>query len=75
MLSITVASQCQTLHELSETASKRMPSPSISGIAHAQFAEGLHFRAFHFCLRVFLVVYNVTGSTIVMVHQCIKVQC
>ena len=25
-----------------------MPSPLISGTAHAQFAEGLHFSAFHF---------------------------
>ena len=24
------------------------PSPSISGTAHAQFAEGLHFSAFHY---------------------------
>ena len=25
--------------------------PSIRGTAHAQFAEGLHFSAFHFCGR------------------------
>ena len=25
--------------------------PSIRGTAHAQFAEGLHFRSFHFCGR------------------------
>ena len=25
-----------------------MPSPLISGTAHAQFSEGLHFSAFHF---------------------------
>ena len=43
MLSTTVASPCQTLRELAETMSKR-----ISGTAHAQFAEGLHFSAFHY---------------------------
>ena len=33
-----------------ETTSKRLiaPSPLISGTVHAQFAEGLHFSAFHF---------------------------
>ena len=29
-------------------ASKRYPSPTISVTAHAQFAEGLHFSAFHY---------------------------
>ena len=29
------------------------PSPSISGTAHAQFTEGLHFCAFHFVLSFF----------------------
>ena len=50
MLSTAVASPCQTLRELlRETTSKRIirPSPSISGIALTQFAEGLHFSAFH----------------------------
>ena len=55
MLSTSVDSLCQTLHELlQEATSKHMPSPSISGIAHTQFAEGLHFSAFHlisFCCR------------------------
>ena len=70
-LSTTVTNQCQTLRELSETTSKHMPSPLISGIAHAQFPEGLHF---NFCLRALLVVYNVTVSTIVMVYQFTNVQ-
>ena len=29
----------------------RKPSPSINGAAHAQFAEVLHFSAFHFLCR------------------------
>ena len=51
VLSTCVASPCQTLCEL--LAWRRVyayswPNPSISGTAHAQCAEGLHFSAFHY---------------------------
>ena len=42
MLSTTVASPCQTLRELLYSW-----RPSVSGTMHAQFAEHLHFSAFH----------------------------
>ena len=49
MLSTTVAGLCQTLREIYtsvETTSKHILfGPSISGTAHAQCAEGLHFSA------------------------------
>ena len=49
MLSTTVASPCQTLRELQarETHTDNPAYQLISGMAHAQFAEGLHFSAFH----------------------------
>ena len=45
----TVASPCQTLCELlvGETHTDS-PAHQFSGMVHAQFAEGLHFSAFHF---------------------------
>ena len=43
MLSTCVASPCQTLRELVVWRPRYLrPSPSISGVTHAQFAEGLH---------------------------------
>ena len=50
MLSTTVASPCQTLRELpaGETHTDNPAHQLISGMAHAQFAEGLHFSAFHY---------------------------
>ena len=43
-------SQCQTIRKLYTSGRPRVnanpqPGPSISGTAHAQFAEGLHFSA------------------------------
>ena len=61
MLSSSVVSPRQTLHELArdhELQLKTKPSPSISGTVHAftyarvtaQCAEGLHFSAFDYFL-------------------------
>ena len=47
MLSTTVASPCQTLRELLAGDCGYAPARPINGTAHAQFAEGLHFSAFH----------------------------
>ena len=46
----TVASPCQTLRELLAGATSNgilKTQPSVSGTAHAQFAETFHFSAFH----------------------------
>ena len=49
MLSSTVASPCQTLSELlaGETDTDNPAHQLLSGMAHAQFAEGLHFSTFY----------------------------
>ena len=56
MLYTTVASPCQALRELSGrprgNAETQPRAHQFCGIVHAQFAEGLHFSAFH-CLVAF----------------------
>ena len=49
-----LASSCQILRELlaDRKTTYYGPSPSISGIALSQFAEGLHFSAFHLLLHL-----------------------
>ena len=51
VLSTSVASPCQTLRELlawRREYAYSWPNQSISGTAHAQCAESLHFSAFHY---------------------------
>ena len=48
MLSTTVASPCQILRELLAGDRANSPAhPLAIPLAHTQFAEGLHFSAFH----------------------------
>ena len=70
MLSTTVAGPCLTLrgllvedHEQKHTNSR--PSPSISSIAHAQFAEGLHFS-----VRLpYVIIHKLTSYAFIKEHK------